>query len=62
MSQKNSNVFNVLPETYVLPKEYVNFIEAYSNHDSADNDTNYWIIKPCALSRGRGISVINDIA
>lgn len=50
-----------MPETFVLPKEYVAFIEAFSESEEVDGQTNYWIMKPAAKSRGRGISVINDI-
>ena len=50
-----------MPETYVLPKEYVQFIEAFSAKEEEDGQYNFWIMKPAAKSRGRGISVINDI-
>lgn len=50
-----------MPETFVLPKEYVPFIEAFSESEETDGLMNYWIMKPAAKSRGRGISVINDI-
>jgi tubulin polyglutamylase TTLL5 len=57
----NQRHFYIMQETYVLPKEYVAFIEAFSDSEEAEGRTNYWIIKPAAKSRGRGISVINDI-
>lgn len=60
-SQANSRHFYVMPETFVLPKEYVAFIEAFSESEETDGQMNYWIMKPAAKSRGRGISVINDI-
>jgi len=60
-SQANKRHFYILPETYVLPKEYVQFIEAFSERDEEEGEMNYWIMKPAAKSRGRGISVINDI-
>lgn len=61
ISQANKRHFFIMPETYVLPKEYVQFIEAFSEKEEEDGQYNYWIMKPAAKSRGRGISVINDI-
>ena len=62
--------FDVMPKTFCLPKEYLSFIEAYSQ--AAENEelryphrspgsVNWWILKPAGLSRGRGISLVNDI-
>jgi tubulin polyglutamylase TTLL5 len=46
----------------VLPKEYVAFLEAFSELEEKEGQFNYWIMKPAAKSRGRGISLMNDIS
>ena len=53
--------FSIIPETYILPKEYIAFIESFSEKEEDEGLLNLWISKPVALSRGRGITVINDI-
>ena len=62
--KKNMDSSNFTPLTYALPHEWNQFVAGYqslqkANHNKADN---YWIMKPVGLSRGRGISVVNDIA
>ena len=61
MSAKANNVFNIMPMTFILPKEYVGFLETFSEREEVEGKFNYWIMKPVAKSRGRGIHVINDI-
>jgi len=53
--------FHIMTETFVLPKEYVSFTKSFLRCQKADRMTNFWIIKPIGLSRGRGIKIINDI-
>ena len=62
MSAKSNAVFNIMPMTFILPKEYVGFLETFSELEDREGKMNYWIIKPAAKSRGRGIEVINDIS
>jgi len=59
MSAKANAVFNIMPMTFILPKEYVGFLETFSELEDIEGKMNYWIMKPAALSRGRGIEVIN---
>ena len=54
--------FNVMPTTFNLPKEHIPFAEQFHTDASelTDPSANLWIMKPVSLSRGRGISVINN--
>jgi tubulin polyglutamylase TTLL5 len=54
-------VFNIIPQTFILPKEYVSFLESFSEFEDKEGKLNYWIMKPAAKSRGRGISLVNDL-
>jgi len=51
-----------MPLTFILPKEYVQFLELFSELEDKEGKMNYWIMKPAAKSRGRGISIVNDIS
>ena len=51
-----------MPLTFILPKEYVAFLEVFSELEDKEGKFNYWIMKPAAMSRGRGISLVNDIS
>lgn len=62
MSAKAFNVFNIMPVTFILPKEYIGFLETFSDFEDKEGKFNYWIMKPAAKSRGRGISLVNDIS
>lgn len=61
MSSKANAAFNIMPMTFILPKEYVGFLETFSELEDIEGKMNYWIMKPSASSRGRGIEVINTI-
>lgn len=61
-SARAKNVFDIMPLTYILPKEYVAFLETFSDLEDKEGKMNFWIMKPAASSRGRGISLVNDIA
>ena len=61
-SPKSKNCFDIMPLTFVLPKEYVSFLETFSDLEDQEGKFNYWIMKPAAKSRGRGIFVVNDIS
>ena len=53
----------IMPKTFVLPGEYNHFITAFNNIRKGKNESNsnVWIMKPIGMSRGRGITLINDI-
>ena len=61
-SARAKNVFDIMPLTFILPKEYVAFLETFSDLEDKEGKMNFWIMKPAASSRGRGISLVNDIA
>ncbi|KDO24518.1 hypothetical protein SPRG_10333 [Saprolegnia parasitica CBS 223.65] len=54
--------FDIAPETFILPNDYIPFVQAFKKRGDAIGPTkNVWIMKPVALSRGRGISLLNDL-
>jgi tubulin polyglutamylase TTLL5 len=62
ISGRASKEFNIMPLTFVLPKEYVDFLTLFSDLEEKEGKMNYWIMKPSASSRGRGISLVNEIS
>ena len=60
--ERIDDCFNIMPLTYALPHEYNAFVAGYSSIQKIGmGKSNFWIIKPVGLSRGRGISLVNDI-
>ena len=47
--------------TFILPNEYVKFVDSFMSFRQKDRSLNFWIVKPTRLSRGRGISITNDV-
>jgi len=65
---KAAQYFTVCPKTFVLPKEYCQFIEYFASIAEHEEDLpderktpNLWIMKPAGSSRGRGIQVVQDV-
>jgi hypothetical protein len=53
--------FNKIPDTYCLPEEFLDFYEHYNELKDKSPHKNIWIIKPNAMSRGRGIYITDDV-
>jgi len=50
-----------MPLTFILPKEYCQFLTAFSELEDQEGKLNYWIMKPVTKSRGKGITIVNEI-
>lgn len=48
--------FDIVPESYLLPLEYKDFVVAHNKYRGP------WIVKPVASSRGRGIFIIHSVS
>jgi hypothetical protein len=64
LQNRFKNSWNIMPLTFVLPTEFTLFLSTFSNIQKAKKaeDSNIWIMKPVGMSRGRGITLINDIS
>lgn len=61
--------FDIIPDTYILPDEFADFYAHYHKLKEVQQTPNMppnskarWIVKPTALSRGRGIYLVDDIS
>ena len=58
MRQLYGQIYSFTPLTFIMPNEYRQFI----NHCGKEgNEKCMWICKPTDLSRGRGITIIDNI-
>ena len=51
------DLFNIIPETYILPDEFDDFCDNYMEL-KAQHMSVFWIVKPNASSRGQGIFIV----
>lgn len=65
LGTRGSALFRIMPTTFVLPKEYPRFVDAFNSAANGEEPTvpqpsglNLWIMKPVGSSRGRGISIV----
>ena len=59
---KLQKLYDFIPLTFTLPKDYIQFSEAFYYENSISGPLNFWILKPIGKSRGRGISMINELS
>jgi hypothetical protein len=53
-----SHLFNIIPETYLMPDDFHQFYQRFHQLQKEENDA-LWIIKPNDMSRGRGIYIVS---
>ncbi|CAI2370039.1 unnamed protein product [Moneuplotes crassus] len=54
--------FNIIPETYILPDEATTLLSKFNEGTLQSHRLNYWIVKPVASSRGRGIYITSSLS
>ena len=60
LNKKLNEIFDIMPQTFLLSKEYMNFVEEF--HKNKENSfENIWIVKPIGRSRGKGIFLTNEM-
>ena len=62
--KSSGSYFEIMPQTFLLPSEFVPFVKAFHEIEASKAATGYvnlWIMKPIGLSRGRGISMVTDV-
>lgn len=47
-SSRANKEFNIMPLTFILPKEYVDFLSVFSELEETEGKFNYWVMKPPA--------------
>lgn len=62
LASSDKDGFNIMPLTYALPHEYNAFVKGFASMQNSSNQSNFWIVKPIGLSRGRGISLVNNVS
>lgn len=62
INEKSNAEFNIIPQTFLLGKEYLEFLDAYMKNGGKENKKNIWIVKPNASSRGKGIFLTNELS
>uniref|UniRef100_K7F566 Tubulin tyrosine ligase like 2 n=1 Tax=Pelodiscus sinensis TaxID=13735 RepID=K7F566_PELSI len=56
------SLYEFSPVAFIMPNDYVKFMAEYTKERQAlGRKPSYWICKPVALSRGRGILIFQDI-
>jgi tubulin polyglutamylase TTLL5 len=61
LGPKTHALYDIIPPTYILPKDYCAFSERFYEDMNNEGEYNIWIMKPIGKSRGRGITLVNDI-
>ena len=56
--QKLIPLYNFIPRTYILPKEYVQFSEQFYRDIQTEGPQNMWIIKPIGNSQRASSNLI----